>query len=557
MREFFAKLLKSDARQNRSDMTRCLSVCCLAIISLWHTTIASAQIWTDFFATSAPGIETADALAIAPNGSVAMAGTYNATFSWQGAALPATEGQDMWLSCLEPDGQLRWAKSGGSILDDEVAAIAVDAGGNVMVAGSFWLMGTFDGLTLQAGDNPKALFLLKYSSEGELLWGHSIGGTGIKGLGGLTTDPAGNIFLAGFFGGALQLGDTTLQAEGSTDLFVAKLSADGQWNWAFREGKTSDTRASAVTWMTGNQLVIAGFFNKNTRIAETDLTANTSDRDAFLAAYSAENGQPRWAVKAGGVFDDDITSIAADEQGRIYAAGYLVGVMTLSPNLSIQSATGNPDFFILQYSADGTPLRARAMGGLQTNLVTSLTVAGGRIFVGGHYQGAMMWDGISLSNSTAFAGFVAAFDYQLQGLWAQRFPATQGFFVNDIALAPGGQLWCAGSFAGQADLPQGNFNSGGAFDGFVMATSDPVPVQQELTLPTGRVFPNPASEFIMLENLAPSDRLRVFSTEGREIPVFEMLGNTIHIAAWPPGMYFLELTNDKTRALLPFVKIAP
>lgn len=538
-------------------MTRCLSVCCLAIFSFWHTAPAAAQIWTDFFTSSAPGIETVDALAIAPDGAVAIAGTYNVAFSWRGAALPTTEGQDVWLSCLEPDGQLRWAKSGGSILDDEVTSIAADAEGNVIVAGSFWLTGTFDGLTLQAGANPKALFLLKYSPEGELLWGHSIGGTGIKGLGGLSTDPAGNIFLAGFFGGALQLGDTTLQSEGSTDVFVVQLSPEGHWNWAFREGKTADTRATAIAWSSDNQLIIAGFFNGATRIAETDFNANTSDRDAFLAAYSAENGQPRWAVKAGGVFDDDITAIAADEQGRIFAAGYLVGVMTLSPNLSIQSATGNPDFFILQYSAGGTPLLARAMGGSQTNLVTSLSVAGGRIFVGGHYQGAMMWDGISLSNSTAFAGFVAAFDYQLQGSWAQRFPAAQGFFVNDMALAPGGRLWCAGSFAGQADLPQGDYTSGGAFDGFVMATADPVQTQYPKRLHSWRVFPNPASEWIVLKNLGPSDRLRVFSAEGREMPVFDAIGNTIHIAAWPPGMYFLELTNDKTRALLPFVKIAP
>lgn len=555
MRKFSAKVLKSDARQNHSDRYCRRSVCCLAIIFLWNLSPAAAQVWTDFFATSAPGIETIDAVALAPDGAIAVAGAYNAAFSWRGAALPATEGQDVWLSCMNPDGEVRWAKSGGSILDDEVAAVVADADGNIIVAGSFWLTGTFDGLTLHAGDNPKALFLLKYSPQGLLLWGRSIAGTGIKGLGGLATDPAGNVYAAGFFGGALQLGDSTLQAEGATDVFVTKLSSDGQWNWAFREGKIADTRAVAITWTVENQVLIAGFFNKNTRIAGQEFTANTSDRDAFLAAYAAETGLPRWAAKAGGVFDDDITALAADEQGRIYAVGYLVGVMTLSPNLAIQSATGIPDFFILQYSGDGIPLRARALGGAQTNLATGIAVAGGRVLVGGHYQGAMMWDGISLSNSAVFAGFVAAFDDQLQGLWAQRFPAAQGFFVNDMALAPDGRLWCAGSFAGQADLPQGQFAAGGAFDGFVMSTADPVPVQQELAAPTWRVFPNPAADFIVIENFTPGERLRAFSASGLEVLGFERFGNVINIAAWPPGLYYLEVTGDETRSLLPFVKM--
>lgn len=555
MREFSAKVLKSDARQNRSDIACRCSVCCLAIIFLWNLSPAAAQVWSDFFTTSATGIETIDAIDIAPDGAVAVAGTYNTAFSWREAALPAAEGQDVWLSCMEPGGQVRWLKSGGSILDDEVAALAADADGNIIVAGSFWLTGTFDGLTLQAGDNPKALFLIKYSPQGQLLWGHSIAGTGIKGFGGLTTDPAGNIYVAGFFGGALQLGDATLQAAGATDIFVAKLSPGGQWSWVFREGKMADTRAVTISLSNENQLVVAGYFNGATRIAGTDLNANTSDRDAFLAAYAAETGLPRWAAKAGGVFDDDITALATDEQGRIYAAGYLVGVMTLSPNLAIQSATGIPDFFILQYSADGIPLRARALGGAQTNLATGIAVAGGRVFVGGHYQGAMMWDGISLSNSAAFAGFVAAFDYQLQGLWAQRFPAAQGFFVNDMTLAPDGRLWCVGSFAGQADLPQGAFAAGGAFDGFVMSTADPVPVQQELASPNRRVFPNPAADFIVIENFTPGERLRVFYASGLEMPGFERIGNSISVAAWPPGLYYLEITGDKTRSLLPFVKM--
>lgn len=536
-------------------MARCLSVCCLAIIALCSAPSGFAQAWSGFLFSAAPGTETISVCSAAPDGSVATGGSYNAPFFWEGVALPATEGHDVWLSYTAPGGQLRWVKSGGSILDDEIAAIATDSGGHVIAAGSFWLTATFDGLSLQAGSNPKALFLLKYSPEGQLLWGHSIGGSGIKGFGGLTTDPAGNIFVTGFFGGSLQVGDTTLTAEGTTDVFVAKISANGQWHWAFREGKTADTRATSILWTLDNQIVVAGFFNSNTRIAAQEFTANTSDRDAFIAAYEPENGQPRWAVKAGGVFDDDITALAADEQGRIYAAGYLVGVMTLAPGFSIQSATGNPDFFILQYDSNGMPLRARAMGGVQTNLATSIAVAGGRVFIAGHYQGGMTWDGLSLPNSAAFAGFVGAFDYQLQGLWAQRFPASQGFFINNAALAPDGRLWCAGSFAGQADLPQGHYTSGGAFDGFLMATADPVPASQSTPLASWRIFPNPASEYFMVEHLAPTDHLRVWSASGHPMPA--QAADFIHIAGWPPGMYWVEIKNDQTRVLLPLVKAGP
>ncbi|HRD83438.1 MAG TPA: T9SS type A sorting domain-containing protein, partial [Saprospiraceae bacterium] len=75
------------------------------------------------------------------------------------------------------------------------------------------------------------------------------------------------------------------------------------------------------------------------------------------------------------------------------------------------------------------------------------------------------------------------------------------------------------------------------------------------TAPNRRVFPNPAADFIVIENFTRGERLRVFSASGLELLGFERIGNVISVAAWPPGLYYLEVTGDETRSLLPFVKM--
>src|SRR5215212_8545165 len=59
-------------------------------------------------------------------------------------------------------------------------------------------------------------------------------------------DAAGCIYVAGEFEGTNQLGSNILVSAGGSDVFVAKLNAAGDLQWAFATGGTNDDRATRL-----------------------------------------------------------------------------------------------------------------------------------------------------------------------------------------------------------------------------------------------------------------------------------------------------------------------
>ncbi|MBX2928215.1 MAG: T9SS type A sorting domain-containing protein [Saprospiraceae bacterium] len=524
----------------------------IALFLLPLTPAALAQVWSESAVLGGPGVESVNRLCFAPDGSRLLAGTYSQAFSLNGTLLSSIGENDLFLCSYHPDGTPNWAVSGGSILNDEVAGLTCDAQGNILITGAFWFSAQIAGLEFASTANPKALFLLKLNEAGQPLWGLTINGTTLKGVSGVQTDAAGNVWIAGFFGGQLFLGDLTLTASGQTDLFLAQFSPQGNLLWALRQGQQGDTRATALAITASGGAVVGGYFNSNTLIAGTPLTANTSDQDLFVAAFDAE-GNGLWARKAGGVHDEDLAALAVDETGAIYAAGYFVGVIAMGGGISIQSATGNPDLFMLQYAPDGTPLRARALGGVQAQFLTGLDVGGGRAAICGYFLGDMSWDGFSLTAGSSFTGFFATFDYQLQGVWAQSLASSSGLYPQQIAIAPNGRLWTAGSFGGTAGFPAGPVVSGGPFDGFFLGSGAPVPATEIPASPAYRVFPNPFAHEVFLSGRNPEEAVWIFDASGRYCggPHY---ADRLDLSRLPAGVYVLHIVGNGQSTALKVVK---
>ncbi|NUO03691.1 MAG: hypothetical protein HUU01_24010, partial [Saprospiraceae bacterium] len=311
------------------------------------------------------GNDALNATALATDEAVYASGTFNAPLTIGSTLLPHAGGNDFLLLKSASDGTLDWAVSGGSFLDEESAGIAAHPQGGVVCAGAFWFTAQFGALQLEAAQNPKAIFLIRYNSLGQAEWGKTIDGGSLKAASDLAVASDGSIYLSGFFQGQLVFGnDTTLTAQGNTDLFLAKFTAAGQLLWALNCGGQDDTRgeALAVDPLSGD-VVVTGFYNKEAQFGDQILTANTSDRDVFIARFNAQ-GQNLWARRAGGVHDDNVSSLAVDAAGHSYLTGSFIGVMNLADGFSIQSLNGIPDFYLLRYAPDGTPLLARSMGGI-------------------------------------------------------------------------------------------------------------------------------------------------------------------------------------------------
>ncbi len=516
---------------------------------------AKAQQWMRAQQWGGPGNDIGKGLIWNADGSLWLAGVFERGITWGTQTLTARGASDIFIALRQADGSIAWARRAGSAQEDELANIATDAAGNLICAGSYWIAGDFDTIQLSTQRNPKALFVAKYTSAGAVLWAQSVDGQAIKSASDVICDAEGNIWLTGYFSDSLFVADTILVAAGQTDLFVIKLSPEGQLHWALRQGLSGDTRAMAIGIMSNGDAIIAGFFNEITSIADTLLVANTSDRDMFLSRIRRD-GQALWARRGGGVFDKDVTALVIDATDQIWLTGYLVGVMRLSESLVIQSATGNPDFFILQYSPDGIPLKAKALGGNLIQQATSLSIQANQLLVAGFYQGRMAFDGFQWDAGNTLSGFVAAFDTTLTCQWGQRIEATQSVFPFRIAAHPQHGIAVTGSFNGAATFDTQTLNTPAGFNIFLGVLDGPpiTPISaRSLAVPTFSIFPNPTHDRVWIATEALDFEISLFNAAGIRLWHRSTTTHELSLEHLPKGLYYIQLRTATSSQTLPLV----
>lgn len=519
----------------------------LGIILLLLTSSISSgfsQSWSAPIQWGGNANETCDAMTIGQDGNILLAGTFRSEFQLGSQTLDAQGETDIFFMKTNANGDVQWATSVGSRLGDAVADIATDSEDNLIAVGSFWLDANFSDTILTATQNSKALFLVKYNLDGQLQWAQAINGTNLKSVEALAIDATNQIWITGYFSDSLTIADTMLVAAGDTDFFVAKFDPAGELTWALRQGQSGDTRGLAMELTSEGDAIITGFFNDTALIAQDTLVANTQDRDLFVTRIS-KNGEPLWARRAGGVFDKDPVALVLDDADNIYITGFLVGVMTLSETLSIQSKTGNSDFFIAKYSSDGNPLAARAFGGTLPQQPTDITMQGNHVVITGFYQGDMAFDGFGFSAGMSVHSFVAAFDANLQTTWAKDIATDQSVFATQIALDEQDNLWISGSFQGQTTFDDFSINAN-SFDIFLAklnpnATSISNQVFQSMYF---LAFPNPVSEILLIQTKIDNYTVELYDSTGRQ--VFRAANpQKIDIQSFTNGIYLLYFKYDQ------------
>jgi uncharacterized protein (DUF2249 family) len=424
--------------------------------------------------------------------------------------------RSMFLAKYDADGNHVWSKAiGGTATGASQVwgrALALDSDGNLVVTG--WCNGTTDfdpGAGVETLTGAYEIFIAKYSADGDFVWAKSVsgGGSGDYGLG-IAVNQDDEIFVTGHFQATTDfdpgIGTATLTASGSHDAFLAKYDADGNYIWAFALGgaatntlATADRGNSVAIDSNGDVLLTGAFsgtadFDPGT--ASYTLTA-AGGTDIFLAKYSTA-GTLIWAKAMGSsgptTSDDAGNSVVVDENGDIYLTGFFANQVDFNPGGTTLELTANgykSDIFVARYAADGTCITAQALGGMNTDVGSSISYSTGYLYVTGSFTDSFEVDlgtqTVTLASKGESDIFILKLDTAGTYYWAGQAGGTKVDAGVVITNDPWGNVLVSGQFQDTADLnPVAQdtllINSIGSNDVFLIKLHlDCDPVGSELT----------------------------------------------------------------------------
>lgn len=273
-------------------------------------------------------------IAVDKTGNVYVTGTFEKTGIFGSASFTASGETDVFVLKYTSSGDLQWAKSFGEANNDQANDIAVDTHGNTYITGFFMAPG-----------NNHDVFITKYDSHGTLQWKQKVGLSGYDAASGIAVDGAGNVFITGYFNDMIAFGGITLTSTGSGDIFIAKYDTHGAFQWAKQAGGTQSDFGHDIAIAPSGHVYIIGDFQGTATFGNAILTSSGST-DVAIAKYT-NNGDFQWVQKLGGSGADRGRSIAVDESGHMYITGsfqdsVLIGTTTLT-------SVGHSDIFIARY----------------------------------------------------------------------------------------------------------------------------------------------------------------------------------------------------------------
>jgi len=274
-------------------------------------------------------------------------------------------------------GDLQWSTLFDDSQGDLPTGVSADSLGSVYVSGST-INDLGDGAPLGVID----AFVRKYDSDGNTQWTRQLGSYIFDpelGLGGVDiafgvstrTDGLGNVFIAGRTDADLDMPNI-----GSSDGFVAKYDADGNFQWVRQFGTTFfDNGGQSVAADAVGNAYAAGYDGGS------DLPGGNGDK-AVLRKYDPD-GNLIWFQSLETGEDDRLSGVAVDGLGGVFVSGFTAGDLD-------GTNSGSIDAFVSKFDVDGNLLWTKQFGTGESDSSSGLSVDGlGNVYATGSTNGSL------------------------------------------------------------------------------------------------------------------------------------------------------------------------
>lgn len=381
-----------------------------------------------------------------------------------------------------------WANSAGGTSSDLGRTFALDAQGNLYVAGQFSGTVDFDpgpGQENLTSSGASDYFILKLDADGAFIWARQLATGLTSSLISLSVDASGNVFVGGTFSqtGDFDPGPGTynLTSAGQSDAFLVKLNPQGDFSWAVQIGDTQQDNGNTVVTDHSGNIYLTGRFDGTIDFdpgAGVHSVTSQGSSDGYVLKLDTD-GAFQWVAKIEGLGTSEFTnhSLTLDATGNIYLTGSFFGTTDMDPGAGVFSFTslGNRDVFILKLTPNGSLAWAKQIGGPSVDHSFSIFVdADENVYTCGTFGGNVDFDpgpGTVVLSPTSGGDdhFLLKLDAVGDYVWAKVLnPSCTNIWVNTNQ-----QVFVTGAFLGLTDMDPGagifNLSSvNSSFDAFIL-----------------------------------------------------------------------------------------
>jgi len=307
------------------------------IVLLISYSILNAQTFNFEWANSISGpsnYESGVAIGLDKDNNVYSASNFSDTIDVDPSAntvnIISNGGTDFVIQKLDFDGNFIWAKSIGSVDDEEVYDMVVDSLGNTYIMGHFVNTVDFDpsASTYSVDGENHGIFVLKLNSDGDFVWLEYAHGSALKyGYDIFLDKNEQNIYVTGYNSYSITFtsntADQTLSSHGSYDPFVWKSDVDGNTLMTFNFGSSNLETGYGITCDDDDNIYVTGYFLDVGNFDPNgtyNLTSNGS-WDIYINKLDA-SGNFLWAKSYGGSGIDIGENVICDDEGNVYLSGF-------------------------------------------------------------------------------------------------------------------------------------------------------------------------------------------------------------------------------------------
>lgn len=272
---------------------------------------------------------------------------------------PGNWGPIAFITKYAVDGTLLWEKSFGS-LSNYCNFTRLDKGSDGSLYAGGYFNGSVDfnaegGGDLRTAAGGKDMFLMKLTADGEVIWTKTMGGNLDDYLLAVVVSEN-SIYMTGTFQGQVNFnpdGLDNISSAGEGDGFVSKFASDGSYLWTRTFANPEQVHMRSMKANSRGQIVLTGMFNGSLNADGKTIISN-GEYDAFIAAMEAD-GSLNWIKSYGGVSTLSVTPLFLDDNDNIFLGGSFSGTIDLDPGSELLEATasGSNHGYILVLNSDG------------------------------------------------------------------------------------------------------------------------------------------------------------------------------------------------------------